>query len=151
MLTEKQQKSFKLLISLGIINQLTNTWLGKALAPHGINQSQFDLLNHFSHNPEKEHTISQLAEVMQMNQPGITKVVNKLSEMDLIEIRKDDQDGRKKWIRINQQGLDKVQSAFMSFLPTVNQCFEEWDEKQVEEMLQHSTRLQMWLDNNRDA
>ncbi|HDY7895441.1 TPA: winged helix-turn-helix transcriptional regulator [Vibrio vulnificus] len=151
MLTEKQQNSFKLLISLGIINQLTDAWLNKALAPHRINQSQFNLLNHFARHPDKEQTISQLAEVMQMNQPGITKVVNKLSEMNLIEIRKDEQDGRKKWIRINHQGLDRVQSAFMSFLPTVDQCFEQWDEKQLEQMLEHSQRLQNWLDNNRDA
>jgi len=151
MLTEKQQNSFKLLISLGIINQLTDAWLSKALTPHGINQSQFNLLNHFSRHPDKEQTISQLAEVMQMNQPGITKVVNKLSEMDLIEIRKDANDGRKKWISINQQGLNKVQSAFFSFLPTVDQCFEQWDDNQLEEMLEHSQRLQNWLDNNRDA
>lgn len=151
MLTEKQQNSFKLLISLGIINQLTDAWLSKALTPHGINQSQFNLLNHFSRHPDKEQTISQLAEVMQMNQPGITKVVNKLSEMDLIEIRKDAHDGRKKWISINQQGLNKVQSAFFSFLPTVDQCFEQWDDRQLEEMLEHSQRLQNWLDNNRDA
>ncbi|EEX94567.1 hypothetical protein VIA_001727 [Vibrio orientalis CIP 102891 = ATCC 33934] len=121
------------------------------MTPHGINQSQFNLLNHFSRHPDKEQTISQLAEVMQMNQPGITKVVNKLSEMDLIEIRKDDHDGRKKWICINQQGLDKVQSAFFSFLPTVDQCFEQWNDKQLEEMLEHSQRLQTWLDNNRNA
>lgn len=151
MLTEKQQKSFKLLISLGIINQLTNTWLGKALTPHGINQSQFDLLNHFARHPDNESTISQLADVMQMNQPGITKVVNKLVEMELLDIHKDNQDGRKKWISINAAGLEKVQNAFMSFLPTVDLCFDDWDETDLDEMLKHSQKLQTWLDNNRDA
>lgn len=151
MLTEKQQSSINVLISLGIINQLTDAWLSKALTPHGINQSQFNLLNHFSHNPDKEWTISQLADVMQMNQPGITKVVNKLSEFGLIDIRKDEQDGRKKWLKINQRGLDKVQSAFFSFLPTIDKCFEQWSEPQLQEMLEHSQRLQTWLDNNRDA
>ncbi|MDN3680861.1 MarR family winged helix-turn-helix transcriptional regulator [Vibrio tapetis subsp. quintayensis] len=151
MLEEKQQISLKLMTSLGIINQLTDAWLSKALIPHGINQSQFNLLVHFSHHPEREQTISQLAEVMQMNQPGITKVVNKLVDMGLVGIRKDSHDGRKKWISINQNGLDKSQSAFMSFLPMVDRCFEGWDAKQLNEMLAYSQRLQTWLDDNRDS
>lgn len=150
MLKEKQQVSLKLMTSLGIINQLTDTWLSKALIPHGINRSQFNLLTHFSHHPEQEQTISQLAEVMQMNQPGITKVVNKLAAVGLVDIRKDCHDGRKKWVSINQNGLDKTQSAFTSFLPMVDSCFEGWDDKQLKEMLVHSQRLQVWLDDNRD-
>ncbi|WP_262415424.1 MarR family winged helix-turn-helix transcriptional regulator [Vibrio sp. SCSIO 43132] len=150
MLTEKQNLSFKIMISLGIINQLTDSWLGKALAPLGLNQSQFNLLNHFSHQPDREQTISQLAQVMQMNQPGITKVVNKLFDMGLVDIRKDEQDGRKKWVRINEKGLAKVQSAFSSFLPMMNECFDDWTEDDMSQMLSHSNKLKVWLDNNRD-
>lgn len=146
---EKQQMSLKLMTSLGIINQLTEAWLSKALIPHGINQSQFNLLTHFSRHPEQEQTISHLAEVMQMNQPGITKVVNKLLEIGLVNIRKDSHDGRKKWISINQSGLDKTQNAFTSFLPMLDRCFEGWDDKQLSEMLAHSQTLQVWLDENR--
>lgn len=150
MSTEKQQTSIKIMITLGIINQLTDSWLNKALAPIGINQSQFNLLNHFSHQPEREQTISQLAQVMQMNQPGITKVINKLAKDGLIEIRKDETDGRKKWIKINSAGLDKVQLAFMSFMPTIEACFKNWDNDEMQQMLKHSNKLKDWLDENRD-
>ncbi|OEE60444.1 hypothetical protein A1OK_10865 [Enterovibrio norvegicus FF-454] len=151
MLTEKQELSFKVMISLGIINQLSDAWLSKALEPCGLNQSQFNLLNHFSHQPEREQTISQLAQVMQMNQPGLTKVVNKLAEQGLVDIRKDDADGRKKWIKINADGLARVQSAFASFLPVINQCFDQWENDEMRQMLQHTDKLKAWLDNNRDA
>ncbi|MEZ8141388.1 hypothetical protein A1OO_22130 [Enterovibrio norvegicus FF-33] len=151
MLTEKQGLSFKIMISLGIINQLSDAWLSKALEPCGLNQSQFNLLNHFSHQPEREQTISQLAQVMQMNQPGLTKVVNKLAEQGLVDIRKDDADGRKKWIKINADGLARVQSAFASFLPVINQCFDQWENDEMRQMLQHTDKLKAWLDNNRDA
>ncbi|MDD1793916.1 MarR family winged helix-turn-helix transcriptional regulator [Enterovibrio sp. ZSDZ42] len=150
MLTEKQSLSFKLMISLGIVHQLTDTWLSKALEPCGLNQSQFNLLNHFSHQPEREQTISQLAQVMQMNQPGLTKVVNKLAEQGLVDVRKDDEDGRKKWIKINANGLARVQSAFKSFLPNIDQCFDQWDDDEMRQMLQHTDKLKTWLDNNRE-
>ncbi|MEZ8082168.1 MarR family winged helix-turn-helix transcriptional regulator [Enterovibrio norvegicus] len=150
MLTEKQTLSFKLMISLGIVHQLTDAWLSKALEPCGLNQSQFNLLNHFSHQPEREQTISQLAQVMQMNQPGLTKVVNKLADQGLVDIRKDDADGRKKWIKINEEGLSKVQAAFMRFLPVMDQCFDQWDSEDMRQMLQHTDTLKNWLDTHRD-
>ncbi|MGF1769591.1 MarR family winged helix-turn-helix transcriptional regulator [Enterovibrio makurazakiensis] len=150
MLTEKQSLSFKLMISLGIVHQLTDAWLSKALEPCGLNQSQFNLLNHFSHQPEREQTISQLAQVMQMNQPGLTKVVNKLADQGLVDVRKDDEDGRKKWIKINANGLARVQSAFNSFLPNIDQCFDQWDDDEMRQMLQHTDKLKTWLDNNRE-
>jgi len=147
---EKQELPTKILISLGIIHQLNNAWLAKALTPLGLNQSQFNLLNHFAHQPQRQQTISQLAQVMQMNQPGITKVVNKLVEMKMIEITKDEQDGRKKWIKINANGLEKVENAHASFTPKLNSCFQQWEEPEMQQMLQHLDKFKHWLDNNRD-
>ncbi|UGA53504.1 MarR family winged helix-turn-helix transcriptional regulator [Vibrio sp. VB16] len=150
MTKSKQELYANLFISLGIIHQLNDNWIARALAPIGLNQSQFNLLNHFSHQPERSQTVSQLAQVMQMNQPGITKVINRLAEFGLIDITKDDHDGRKKWVMINDAGLEKVKNARESFIPKLDACFQDWDEKEMQQMLSKVDKLKTWLDEHRE-
>ncbi len=148
---DKNDVANKLFISLGIINQLTRAFLTKKLAVHGLNPSQFDLLTHFMRHADTPQTVSQLASVMQMNQPGITKVVNKLHEMGLLDIKKDAQDGRKKWVSINPAGLDKVTQAYQGFAPFMSQTFEDWDLEEMTQTLEKLDKLKHWLDNHRDV
>ncbi|WP_253820834.1 MarR family winged helix-turn-helix transcriptional regulator [Vibrio sp. 99-70-13A1] len=146
----KQQLGSKLFISLGIIHQLTDAWLAKALGPHNLTQSQFNVLTHFSRHPDQAQTVSQLSDVMQMNQPGLTKVVNKLFDMGLVDIEKDADDGRKKWIKINQSGLEKVSVAYASFSPMMESCFDGWEEEEMSDTLEKINKLKGWLDSHRD-
>lgn len=149
MAKNKNELAFKLMKSLEIINQLSTSKITKALQPLNLSYSQFSLLNHFSNNPEQEATVSQLANSMQMNQPGITKIVNKLTEMDLVDIRKDSQDARKKWIKINQMGLEKLSQAQSDVMNDITDCFTHWELDELEDMLQHASKLQVWFDSNR--
>lgn len=147
---QKIEAANKIFISLGIINQLTTTFLSKKLAEHGLNSSQFDLLTHLMRHSDKPQTVSQLAQVMQMNQPGVTKVVNKLHQMAFIDIEKDEQDGRKKWVSINPTGLEKVQGAYQSFAPYMVKAFEDWGLEEMKLANEKIDKLMHWLDNNRD-
>lgn len=145
----KNELAFKLMKSLEIVNQLSTVKVTKALQPFSLSYSQFSLLNHFSNAPEQEVTVSQLANSMQMNQPGITKIVNKLIEMDLVEVRKDPQDARKKWITINSLGLEKLSQAQTNVMDNISDCFSCWETSELEEMLEHARRLQTWFDINK--
>ena len=149
MIENKNELEFNLMKSLEIINQLSTAKVTKALRPLNLSYSQFSLLNHFSNDPEQEFTVSQLANSMQMNQPGITKIVNKLTEMGLIEIRKDLQDARKKWLKINTTGQEKLSLAQSIVMNDISDCFSGWEVNELEDMLKHAQRLQTWFDNNR--
>lgn len=149
MTNNKNELAFKVMKSLEIINQLSTSKISKALLPLNLSYSQFSLLNHFSNDPEQEATVSQLANSMQMNQPGITKVVNKLTEMGLLDVRKDSQDARKKWVKINKMGLKKLSQAQSGVMNDITDCFTHWELDELENMLQHANKLQAWFDNNR--
>ncbi len=150
MSVQKIEMANKILISLGIINQLTNTLLSKKLAKYGLNPSQFDLLTHLMRHSDKPQTVSQLAQVMQMNQPGVTKVVNKLHQMKFINIEKGEHDGRKKWVSITPLGLTKVKEAYESLAPYLSKAFEEWDLEEMQLTNQKIDKLMLWLDDNRE-
>ncbi|WP_246335968.1 MarR family winged helix-turn-helix transcriptional regulator [Vibrio marinisediminis] len=145
----KSEIANNLFISLGIVNQLTESLLVRHLVPFGITPSQFTILTHFLRHRDEAQTISELAKVMQMNQPGLTKVINKLHQMDMLDIEKDLVDGRKKWIRINAYGVETVQAAYVSFTPVIDEIFAQWDENEMQQTLEKIDKLKVWLDTNR--
>lgn len=146
---KKNKLANSLFISLGIVSQLTDAMLATKLSPFGISSSQFTILTHFLRHQDQAQTISELAKVMQMNQPGLTKVINKLHQMGMLDIEKDQFDGRKKWIRINAFGIETVQAAYASFMPVMDEIFAEWGENEMQQTLDKIDKLKVWLDENR--
>ncbi len=147
----KNDLANNLFISLGITHQLTDNILMRLLAPFDLGISQFYILSHFARHKEQAVTVSELARVMQMNQPAVTKIINKLNEMGLVDIQKDEKDGRKKWVNINQQGLNKISEAYTSFQPFMAQVFGDWNQEEMQKTLEKVNKLKTWLDNHRNV
>ena len=135
---------------IGIIQQLLTTRQAKHFANLELSYSQFTVLKHFSNNPERQSTITELAEVMEMNQPGITKVVSKLIDKKLLSSESDRQDARKKHLKITRQGLSLCEKTIKSLIPDISNMLASWDDKQLVDMQIHIEKLMRWLDNNRE-
>ncbi len=75
-MNSRQKNETRIMIVLSIIQQLMTTRSNKIFKNLPLNSSEFGLLSHFSHNPQRSWTVSELAEVMEMNQPGITTLVS---------------------------------------------------------------------------
>ena len=54
--------------------------MNSLLQPQGLNLSQFALLNHLLRSQKTIHSINDLTEAMEINQPGVTKIVQRLHE-----------------------------------------------------------------------
>lgn len=137
------------MILLGIINQLLTTRSNKLFIDKPLNQSQFGVLNHFTHQPEKSWLISDLANVMEMNQPGITKIVSILLNRDLLLATADTSDKRKKHLTITQKGMEICRELIFSLLPEISNTFSGWDDLQLSQLHGHMEKLMTWLDSNR--
>lgn len=147
---ERIQNEVKLMTQIGIIQQLLATRQAKHFAKLELSYSQFTILKHFSNNPEKEWTITSLADVMEMNQPGITKVVSKLIDKNLLSAKSDSQDARKKHLKITPQGLSLCDKIIRSLIPDISNMLSSWDDNQLIDMQIHIEKLMRWLDENRD-
>jgi len=88
---------------------------------------------------------------MELNQPGITKIVQKLLSRGLLSAEKDESDSRRKYLQVTPEGLAELQSIYKSLAPDVTAWFTEWDSKMMENFNQHLARLSTWLDKNRDV
>lgn len=144
-----EQKQQRIVIQLGIVQQLMGTRMQQLIKPLGVSSSEFALLNHFSHQPTRSWTISELAKVMEMNQPGITKVVANLIEKGALVATQDKTDKRKRHLTITGQGLQLGRDSMARLAPDIGACFADWQEQELDQLLATSAKLMEWLDNHR--
>ncbi|GGK58885.1 MarR family winged helix-turn-helix transcriptional regulator [Amphritea balenae] len=146
----RKETEVELMVSLGIVRQLVATREAKLFDGLSLNPSQFGVLNHFTHNPKRSWTVTELAGVMEMNQPGITKIVTVLIERGLLRSEFDKDDKRRRYLKISAQGMNLCNDIISSLGPDISYLFSSWKDDELAQMQQHMMKLQQWLDEHRD-
>ncbi|WP_019615751.1 MarR family winged helix-turn-helix transcriptional regulator [Psychromonas ossibalaenae] len=145
----RRQNERRIIMLQGIIQQLMTTRTSKLFKNFAVNSSEFALLSHFSHKPERSWTVSELAEVMEMNQPGITKLTASLIEKSALSAAVDEFDKRKRHLTITRQGLHLCSEIMNKLQPDISLCFADWQDQELQQLLTCSEKLMKWLDENR--
>lgn len=149
-MNHRQETETKLIVLLSIARQLMASREKKLFNQSLLTASQFGVLNHFSHNPKRSWTISELAHVMEMNQPGITKIVTVLLDKALLNSAEDKHDKRKKHLTITPQGLTTCQQVLSSLTPDIEHLFSSWEDQELSQFTSHIDKLTTWLDEHRE-
>jgi len=150
MLNTRQQTEMRVMVVLGIVQQLLATRQSKLFSHLELTLSQFGVLNHFNHKPKQSLLVTELAEVMEMNQPGITKIVTVLLNKGLLDAETDKEDRRKRHLKITQKGLKTCGNIMTSLAPDISHCFASWNNDDLSQMHEHMEILMKWLDGHRD-
>ena len=148
-LNQREQTQVRMTVLLGIIQQLMTTRQNRLFEGRELTLSQFGVLNHFTHEPDVSWTVTDLAAVMEMNQPGITKIVTVLINKGLLSSTADVQDKRKRFLKITRKGQQLCADTFKSLLPEISRVFSEWDDRSLKQFHQHLEKLMGWLDSSR--
>ncbi len=148
-MSQRQKTEQRLMLVMGIIQQLMTTRTQKLFKGFPVSTSEFSLLSHFSHKPARSWTISELATVMEMNQPGITKLVASLIDKSALSVEIDQFDKRKRHLTISKTGLQLCAEIATKLQPEISYCFTDWQDQELAELLKHNEKLMRWLDNNR--
>ena len=148
-LNPRQQTEVRMTVLLNIIQQLMTTRQNRLFANRELSLSQFGLLNHFTHDPERSWTITELVEVMEMNQPGITKIATVLLDKGLLLSKADETDKRKRYLSISDKGIALSANTFQSLLPEISDIFGEWPNQELEGFHAQLEKLMQWLDEHR--
>ncbi len=140
----------RVFLLIGIINQLATTRINRALKKLDLPYAQFTLLSHLSNDPERGWTVTRLAEVMEVNQPAMTKTTQRLWKKGCIEIKPGDRDKRIRTVFVTSKGLDLLAKAWGDFAPDVGEIFSDWQREDVEILKGLLERLKSQLDESRD-
>lgn len=138
-----------ILIWIGVVAQLTRTRSNRLLTDTALPYPLFVLLRHFSHDPEREWTITQLTSAFETGQSGMTKKVQKLLAEKLLNHRADAADARVKWFSINQLGLEAVAASSTVLRTDIVESLSVWSADEIATAHDLLFRLKSQLDENR--
>lgn len=134
-----------LLLAIGA--QLFTSRVSQIVAGAGLTYTQFSLLSHLS--GQADCSVSDIAEAMEINQPGVSKVVARLSEEGAIRVQPDPTDSRRKRVSIAAAGRGRLGAAQALLESDGEEWFKDWTPKDLQAFHSHLGALVGWLDANR--
>jgi len=132
---------------LAIASQLFTTRVGQVVGGTDLTYTQFTLLSHLDAHPES--SISELAAAMEINQPGVSKVVQRLSEMGLVAVAADREDSRRRRVSLATPGLDALARTRAALAEDGAAWFADWERDDLVSFRDQLATLVSWLDANR--
>lgn len=138
------------MINLATCYSLVSQRLEQSLRPLELNMTQLSLLFHFSKQPKASRTVSQLAQVMNINQPGITKATSAMIAKGWMRKKDDSEDARHKHLFITPKGLRVLENAKVATFPLLVDSFSCLSDEELASFHNHLQLLKQFLDAKRD-
>jgi len=133
---------------LAITSQLFQSRVAEILGEHGLSYSQFSVLSYLE-GVGQPTAISAIASAMEINQPGVTKVVKRLAEMGLVDVTADESDSRKRLAGLAVNAPGRLADVRKDLDRDSAQWFEDWKDPELIQFRDHLSTLAHWLDQNR--
>ena len=149
-MNKRQALEFQVQDHLGVIALLQDARARHLLAPFDLSKSQFTVLFLLANNTEKQWTMSELKQHLEMNLPGLSKITNKLVERGYVKLTASKQDARKKFLRLTNKGVKQVEKVLAASSDTVAFTFSEWSDQELEGFNGQLAKLKTWLDEHRE-
>jgi DNA-binding MarR family transcriptional regulator len=116
-LTPAEERAWRAMIrAVLVIPRLLETDL---LEAHGLNPSEYSVLQHLSETPEHSLRMTELADYVSLSGSGLTRVVDRLSRQGLVERVRSESDGRGQSAVLTPAGLQRLQEAWPTHVASV--------------------------------
>ncbi len=137
--------TFTVFTEIKIIEQLATLRIQRAL-PVGLQVSHFAVLNHFSHLGG-EKSPAQLAKVFQVTKGAMTNTIARLAQFGCVQVRDDQNDGRRKLVSLTPKGLRVREEAMADVAPVFAEVTNEFGRDRLREVLPVLRDLRIFLSN----
>ena len=140
--------AFELMNEIGIISQLGSNRMQRAL-PHGLNQSQFSVLNWFV-RVDDQATPGRLASAFQVTRGAMTNTLSKLSSKGFIHIAPDPDSGRSKIVTLTKSGRKARDQAIAALGGDLDEFLSAFPASRLQKVLPLLREARAFLDAARD-
>ena len=137
------------MIWAGVVAQLNRTRGKTLLKDAALPYPLYVMLRHFAHDPARLWSVTELTAAFETQQPGITKQVQKLFGLGLLDQIRDESDGRIRRYCINRQGQEVLMTVGEAFQADHAALFQDWSERELASLHQALHKLKSHLDDNR--
>jgi DNA-binding MarR family transcriptional regulator len=136
---------------LSIVSLLYVSRIESLLAKHDLTFGQFSILNHICRPDLAEGTsVSEIAAVVSLKQPAVTKAMAKFEIMGLVHLEANDHDLRAKRIKVTKKAQTTLQKIQKTVAPDLAQIFGQLTPESLERLNSQLMKLGRWLDKNRN-
>jgi DNA-binding MarR family transcriptional regulator len=115
---------------LAVVQRLSETRFNRALRPLGLSMTQVSVLARLT-GPDGA-TVGELAQVMEVHQPGISKIVTGLTARGAVQVTTVRADARRRLIRLTPAGHQLLDQARKALHPEATAIFGDLDDAQLE-------------------
>jgi len=143
-----QATAFEFFNEIGIIGQLGSNRMQRAL-PHGLNQSQFSVLNWFV-RVDDQATPTRLARAFQVTRGAMTNTLAKLSSKGFIEVAPDPESGRSKIVTLTAEGRIAREAALAALGGDLDEFLAAFPAGRLKKVLPLLREARAYLDAARD-
>jgi DNA-binding MarR family transcriptional regulator len=113
-----------------VVSQLCSTRLNRGLRPLGVSLTQVSVMSHLARHPAGA-SVGDLARAMEINQPGVSKIVNALTERGWAETATGADDARIRVVRLTREGEDLLALAQERMHPEATLVFGDLDDARL--------------------
>jgi len=141
--------AYRFFNEINIIAQLSTNQMDQRM-PHGLNPSQFGVLNWFV-RVDHEATPGRLARAFQVSKGAMTNTLTKLEGKGFVSISPDPTSGRRKLVRLSPSGRSARDAAVAATYPLLEDFLRAFDIAMIRGQLPQLERIRAFLDHARDA
>lgn len=135
-------------LMLGILSQLFQSRMATLLQRSELTYTQMSMLSHLERTGDPS-TVGELAVALEINQPGVTKVVQRLHESGLVAVEGHPDDRRQKLVSIAAAGRGRLASAWQQVGDDAVHWFDGWSPQEIAVFRDQLQRLVGWFDAHR--
>ncbi len=127
-------------VEAGLVIKIINTQskiqkkFGAALSAHGIGLSEYLVLNQLYHSANQKMRRSDLAEKVGLSPSGVTRLLNPMEKIGLIEKEDNPRDARVSLVALSDTGREITEEAKVSFEYSSDELFESLNKDQLSKL-----------------
>lgn len=141
-----------LMVRFGIASQLYQGAMERRLAQHGVTLAQLSVLSHLARNQQRAigpQRVTQIARAVEVNQPGVTKMLAKFESAGWVRFDTSTTDKRTRAASITPAGLAHLGAIRQGLFPELGQFLAEWPEETRKRFTQDLQYFGEFLDSHR--
>lgn len=134
-------KNLELLLNISLLNTTIIKKMDRSLSVHGIAFSEFMVMYQISLSPHKTIRRIDLAQEVGMSASGITRLLNPMEKIKLIEKEVSPRDARVSFVKLSSVGIELLNNAINSVTQISADILKEFNTKDIDLLLSLAKKL----------
>ena len=134
-------KNLELLLNISLLNTMIIKKMDRSLSVHGIAFSEFMVMYQISLAPHKTIRRIDLADEVGMSASGITRLLNPMEKIKLIEKEVNPRDARVSSVKLSNAGVELLHNAMKSLTQVSDEMLKEFNPKDIDLLLHFAKNI----------